>query len=190
MNGKDIREVATQFMRDNQFWNFLEALSKSDVIQQMAREKYDRMQERLGFFVSRAPEGLEEQAEDVKMEMNEYSFEMFMEDFKLNYAIFEYEALKPVLDLSEDLFFHIRICSIARDAIHVYNSKAVEKAEEILDGLLNNFVDESLMHLFDGYIPDDMPTEVARAITDFGLGVIIPQDILIAFLEKFAEDDD
>lgn len=193
MNREEFRKQVTKFMADNQFDPLLDALCASDGIQTMGKQTFERVNKRIRTFLEKAPEELEEQVEEALTELDEYSFEKYMDDFRINFAVFEYTAIQPALELSEEIIYKNFICFAAREAITLENPKVTEKSIEIFKGLASALFDGILGIAFDGYIPEGVPSEVAQIIRGIaGNGVIIPGDSFMEFLKEMAgnEDDD
>ena len=77
-------------------------LCAAEEIRTIGKEYYDMLTKRVTVFLSKTPEVLEEQVARAKQELDDYSFERFMGDFKFSYAVFLYSTLQPVLSLSEE----------------------------------------------------------------------------------------
>ena len=190
MNREEFRHQVTKFMADNQFDPLLDMLCSAEVIRKIGKETFDDVNKRINIFLANAPEDLEEQVEEALTELDEYSFEKYMDDFRINFAVFEYIAIQPALELSDEIIYKDFICFAAREAITLDNPKVTEKSIEIFKRLANALFDGIISIAFDGYIPEGIPSEVAQIIRDIaGNGVIIPGDSFMEFLDEMAEED-
>ena len=190
MNREEFRHQVTKFMADNQFDPLLDMLCSAEVIRKIGKETFDDVNKRINIFLANAPEDLEEQVEEALTELDEYSFEKYMDDFRINFAVFEYIAIQPALELSDEIIYKDFICFAAREAITLDNPKVTEKSIEIFKRMANALFEGILSIAFDGYIPEGIPSEVAQIIRDIaGNGVIIPGDSFMEFLDEMAEED-
>lgn len=190
MNREEFRHQVTKFMADNQFDPLLDMLCSAEVIRKIGKETFDDVNKRINIFLANAPEDLEEQVEEALTELDEYSFEKYMDDFRINFAVFEYIAIQPALELSDEIIYKDFICFAAREAITLDNPKVTEKSIEIFKRMANALFEGILSTAFDGYIPEGIPSEVAQIIHDIaGNGVIIPGDSFMGFLDEMAEED-
>lgn len=191
MNREEFRNQVTKFMADNQFDPLLDMLCSAEEIREIGKETFDDVNKSIRVFLANAPEDLEEQVEEALTELDEYSFEKYMDDFRINFAVFEYTAIQPALELSEEIIYKNFICFAAREAITLDNPKVTEKSIEIFKGLASALFDGILGIAFDGYIPEGVPSEVAQIIRGIaGNGVIIPGDSFMEFLKEMAGDED
>lgn len=190
MRSDEFRSMVIKFMAEKKFDRALDSLCAAEEIRTIGKEYYDMLTKRVTVFLSKTPEVLEEQVARAKQELDDYSFERFMGDFKFSYAVFLFSTLQPVLSLSEEESYKKVICDAVWKTITAENPETIQNATEILKSMTSSMFEEFLSIAFDGYIPDDVPVEVAETIQHVAGGhVIIPGESFMAYLEEMAKEE-
>ena len=190
MRSDEFRSMVIKFMAEKKFDRALDSLCAAEEIRTIGKEYYDMLTKRVTVFLSKTPEVLEEQVARAKQELDDYSFERFMGDFKFSYAVFLFSTLQPVLSLSEEESYKKVICDAVWKTITAENPETIQNATEILKSMTSSMFEEFLSIAFDGYIPDDVPVEVAETIQHVAGGhVIIPGESFMAYLKEMAREE-
>ena len=194
MRNDELREQANQFMADYNFDPYLDEIYAAEEIRAIGQDHYDLLVQSIVSLFEKAPKSLSENVAKLEKEMGDYTFEDFMEDFRLNYVIQEYHILEPVLSLSDDEDFKRAVCYLARSALKVDNCKVVDLAVEIFDEMSNKMYTAVCESVYKGYIPEGMDPKSAELIKYLAGGnVFIPGhhyfDYLDKMLKRFGGDE-
>ena len=173
MNREEFRNQLTQFMSDNKFTHLIDEICAAEEIRSIGKEIYDNFSKCITLFLSKAPEDLCDQVTEALVELDEYSFEVFMEDFRVNLENYEYNAIQPALALSDKRVCKDFICHAAREAITIDNPRLIKKATEIFENMANLAFNALVGVAFDGYIPAEVEED-----DDEDFGFIIFGDYL------------
>ena len=182
-----LRNESESFFEKHNLNPVLNCFCRSEVIQQTVREYYPSFKTGTKVLLSKAPHKLRKKAEAAISELEDYSFEDYMEDFRVNMAMHIYSCAEPMLKLC-DTTHENTIADIVRQSITVKNDGLVKTAKKFLGEIANTVSKITVGDVFKGYIPAGIPKEVEAIVKRIAgeNGYIIPGQIFMDYLDDMA----
>lgn len=181
-----ILSEAEKFLEENGLAEYLQKFLQTEEATQIVKDSFQELITRITETASNAPEELKEQGDEMKNEFlkNEKSFQ---KDAEANLKIRIYFSLKL---LPESVLKEAMDADIIKRAFAEGKETFLKDLNELCDDMTQKHANTFLELLYQGYVPAEIPEEVADIIMMLcGGGAIIPINAVFPEFGNDFEDD-